>query len=126
MKALLDNIEKDSRENPPEAASLVCLGDYVDRGPHSKHVVRTLIRGLPSGFRVTLLKGNHEDLLLSFLRNPYAGLNWHGGVTFFGYGGTGSRHVPVRVKLPVGAVPTAVGAGPMAPVSFAIVRQATP
>ncbi len=89
LKALLDKIEKDCRENPPQAAALVCLGDYVDRGPYSKQVVRTLIRGLPASFQVTLLKGNHEDLLLSFLRNPYAGLNWlenGGDATLVSYG----------------------------------------
>src|SRR5262249_54674200 len=41
-------------------------------------------------------------------------------------GGRATRHVPVQVRLAPGLVPTAVAAGPMAPVSFAIVRQATP
>jgi alpha-tubulin suppressor-like RCC1 family protein len=41
-----------------------------------------------------------------------------------GFGGTGSRDVPVRARLPVGRVATSVGAGPTAPVSFAMVRKA--
>jgi Regulator of chromosome condensation (RCC1) repeat len=41
-----------------------------------------------------------------------------------GCGGTGSRDVPIQVKLAAGQVATAVGAGPTVPVSFAMVRKA--
>ena len=39
-----------------------------------------------------------------------------------GNGGTASSDVPALVKLPAGTVPTAVGAGPTASVSFAVVH----
>ena len=40
------------------------LGDCIDRGPDSKGVIG-FIRGLQAeGFRVTALKGNHEDMLV--------------------------------------------------------------
>ena len=55
---------------------LVCLGDYIDRGPDAKAVVDLLL-----GMRAdnlcsfTFLKGNHEDMFLDFL--GYEGLHGH-------------------------------------------------
>jgi len=45
--------------------TLVFLGDYVDRGPHSADVV-SFIRTLPENTkaRVIALRGNHEDAWL--------------------------------------------------------------
>jgi len=50
---------------------LVFLGDYIDRGPDSKSVVSYLI-DLKSKREqeVIFLKGNHEDMLLSYLGLP--------------------------------------------------------
>lgn len=44
---------------------IVCLGDYVDRGPGSAGVIARL-RGLQEagGPEVVCLKGNHEDLMI--------------------------------------------------------------
>ncbi|HEY8947059.1 MAG TPA: metallophosphoesterase family protein [Polyangiaceae bacterium] len=47
------------------ADTVVFLGDYLDRGPHSKQVielVRTLAKNGPA--RVVALRGNHEDAWL--------------------------------------------------------------
>ncbi|MBZ0235717.1 MAG: serine/threonine protein phosphatase [Deltaproteobacteria bacterium] len=54
--------------------SLVCLGDYVDRGPDSRGVVETL-RRLPekTAGKVVLLRGNHEDALLGEIDTPSGG-----------------------------------------------------
>jgi serine/threonine protein phosphatase 1 len=49
--------------------SLIFLGDYIDRGPDSAGVVAYLI-ALQSELReisLVFLKGNHEDMLLSYL-----------------------------------------------------------
>src|SRR5678815_3250555 len=49
--------------------SLIFLGDYIDRGPNSAGVVAYLI-ALQSELRevsFVLLRGNHEDMLLSYL-----------------------------------------------------------
>ena len=89
LDALLEKIERHCREDPPEAITLVCLGDYVDRGPSSKEVVDRLAHGLPSGFQAVLLRGNHEHMLLSFLHDPYSGLRWlknGGDATLLSYG----------------------------------------
>ncbi len=53
------------------ADQLVFLGDYVDRGPDSKAVLSYLVElRSRSGQEVVFLKGNHEDMLLSYLGLP--------------------------------------------------------
>ncbi|AKT37900.1 metallophosphoesterase family protein [Chondromyces crocatus] len=55
---------------PPLGAAdtLVFLGDYVNRGPHSAEVVQ-LLRALPrlTPARVVTLRGNHEDAWLEII-----------------------------------------------------------
>jgi len=48
---------------------LIFLGDYIDRGPNSREVVNYLISLQRLGPQVELvfLRGNHEDMLLSYL-----------------------------------------------------------
>lgn len=45
----------------PEKDRLFCVGDLIDRGPYSKHVVEFL--SLPFVFAI---RGNHEDMLLHY------------------------------------------------------------
>ncbi|MBI4525534.1 MAG: serine/threonine protein phosphatase [Deltaproteobacteria bacterium] len=62
---------------------LVFLGDYVDRGPNPKGVVSYLIQWQLIAEQETIfLKGNHEDMFLSFL-----GLPGHYGEMFLANGG---------------------------------------
>jgi len=50
---------------------IVFLGDYVDRGPDSKGVVSYLIEAQRKGMpEMIFLKGNHEDMFLSYLGLP--------------------------------------------------------
>ncbi|MCJ2118061.1 serine/threonine protein phosphatase [Methylobacterium sp. J-001] len=61
---------------------LVFLGDYIDRGPDSAAVLRTLSRlHWAEPERVTCLMGNHERMLLDALLTPDAARHWlyHGG-----------------------------------------------
>ena len=46
--------------------TIVFLGDYVDRGPHSAQLIAYLRHGLPKQTRARLvcLRGNHEDAWL--------------------------------------------------------------
>lgn len=47
---------------------IVFLGDYVDRGPDSKGVISRLIEWQRKGEQeLIFLKGNHEDMFLSYL-----------------------------------------------------------
>jgi len=43
---------------------LFILGDFIDRGPDSKGVIDYIMELENEGFRITTLKGNHEDYLI--------------------------------------------------------------
>jgi serine/threonine protein phosphatase 1 len=63
-------LERTLRLLPPldRADTLVFLGDYLDRGPHSAQVIERVM-GLPeyTPARVVALRGNHEDAWLRVL-----------------------------------------------------------
>ena len=54
---------------------VVTLGDYVDRGPDSRGVLDCLACN-PFQIPYVPLKGNHEELLEKFLRDPTFGADW--------------------------------------------------
>jgi serine/threonine protein phosphatase 1 len=68
----------DDLASHPTAGPLICyLGDYVDRGPASAGVLADLAGRGADGVRRAFLKGNHEDRMLDFLREPAAnGPSW--------------------------------------------------
>ena len=43
---------------------VIFIGDYIDRGPHSRELVQELIEFKMSHPHTVFLKGNHEDMLL--------------------------------------------------------------
>lgn len=59
LNRLLDQIPRDE--------TLIFLGDYIDRGPHSAQVVDRL---LLLGDRAEFLMGNHEAMLLAYYTEP--------------------------------------------------------
>ena len=64
-----------SRVSPSDDDQIFMLGDMIDRGPDPLGVMY-LCRDLPG---CTVLKGNHEDLMLSCLASPHdvmAQANW--------------------------------------------------
>jgi serine/threonine protein phosphatase 1 len=76
-------ILKDALDVPAERKVVVYLGDYVDRGPHSKRVVDILLERPLVGFERVHLMGNHEAFLIEFLNDLEAGPGWlfNGGLT---------------------------------------------
>lgn len=71
--------------------TLVCLGDYCDRGPASKEVIDLLLAvEARDGLTTRFLRGNHEDMWLSFLgRDGHWGEAWTrngGDATLESYG----------------------------------------
>lgn len=78
LKALLAQIARDvvpSRLNRQPV--LICMGDYVDRGPASAKVLSTLVwLQREQVFDLHLLKGNHEELMLAFCDDPMAARGW--------------------------------------------------
>ena len=60
---------------------IVLLGDFVDRGPNTAQLLDHLLRPAPKQFARIVLRGNHEEMFLSFLDNPAKKTEWlsHGG-----------------------------------------------
>jgi len=88
-------ILKDSLDVPAERKVVVYLGDYVDRGPHSKKVVDILLERPLKGFERVHLMGNHEAFLIEFLNDVEAGPGWffNGGLaTLSSYGVKIGKH----------------------------------
>lgn len=77
----LDELEE-LLELIPDKDPLLFIGDYIDRGPASAGVVD---RVLEEEHRSIYLQGNHEDMMMSYYRDPESreGLAW----TFWGNGG---------------------------------------
>lgn len=76
LERLHELIEAHFTANPLPTIHLIYLGDYIDRGPDAVGVMELLLRE-PSGFvTVTLLRGNHEEMLLRFLDDPGVGPMW--------------------------------------------------
>src|SRR5262245_65556004 len=64
---MAERVKADLSESSLQTVT-VFLGDYVDRGLGSRHVVERLARGeWPTS--IVPLAGNHEDLLMAFLEN---------------------------------------------------------
>jgi serine/threonine protein phosphatase 1 len=68
--------------DPKGGDTVVFVGDYVDRGPCSRDVVERLIEFERGPAETVFLKGNHEDMMLSFF-----GLPGHYGDSFLLNGG---------------------------------------
>jgi serine/threonine protein phosphatase 1 len=67
LVALHQRIAEDLAERPADA-TLVHLGDYVDRGPDSAGVVARLAEfSSPGGMQTINLMGNHEQMMLAAL-----------------------------------------------------------
>lgn len=90
LEPLVEGILADAAEGPAGGTEVVFLGDYVDRGPDSRGVLKYLarLRERP-GVRWRFLKGNHEEAMLQFLEDPTFGPEWcryGGGATLRSYG----------------------------------------
>ncbi|MEM7238833.1 MAG: metallophosphoesterase [Pseudomonadota bacterium] len=94
LDTVLAMIDADATQRGIEAADLVLVGDYVDRGDDSRAVLERLhelTATLPE--YVTCLMGNHERMMLDFLDDPErTGERWvrNGGLqtlASFGVGG---------------------------------------
>lgn len=80
----MDELTALVRELPLQSGdTLVFLGDYVDRGPNSRGVIDFILDLHGQGeYEIHCLKGNHEDMLLSFV-----GLGGNHGDMFLFNGG---------------------------------------
>ena len=82
-------------------ATLVTLGDYVDRGPDSRKVIARLMGY--EGWRLICLKGNHEDIMWQTCRRKVPDCGWWldngGGATLISYGQNEGDQADVTVVL---------------------------
>jgi serine/threonine protein phosphatase 1 len=88
LSELFSEIDTDLEACPVPLALHIFLGDYVDRGPHSREVLDLLVTR-SQRHETIFLKGNHEILVEEFLRNPESFATWRdvGGVqTLLSYG----------------------------------------
>ena len=76
LERAIGAIKRDVTERGP-AAQTVTVGDYIDRGPDSRGVIDRLA-GNPFPTPYVALKGNHEDILETFLADPGTGPYWRG------------------------------------------------
>lgn len=105
LDALLERIRADVEDLPAgHRCRVVFLGDYIDRGNHSRGVLECLMavtEALP-GFEASCLRGNHEATMLQFLDDLSAGPGWmtYGGInTLMSYGVRAPLDVPPRSRL---------------------------
>ncbi len=92
LEGLLKDIRADAARTG-ESATLVFLGDLVDRGPESAGVVEQVCALRRSGdwAAVESIMGNHEEAMLLFLEDAAFGPTWMkhgGGPTLASYGVT--------------------------------------
>ncbi len=65
LATLLDRLKQDAASYEGQI-TLICMGDYIDRGPDSKGVVDMLTNTIPSTWQTVFLRGNHEQAMLDF------------------------------------------------------------
>jgi diadenosine tetraphosphatase ApaH/serine/threonine PP2A family protein phosphatase len=88
LSRLLRCIEVDRQARPVERALTVFIGDYIDRGLHSRDVIDLLLRWRESNDAI-FLRGNHETFLPKFLSDSKTLDEWRkcGGLeTLLSYG----------------------------------------
>jgi serine/threonine protein phosphatase 1 len=87
---LCDGLAEIAARSQGEAAVIVAIGDYVDKGPQSKEVVDRLLSGVGDAFSLIALKGNHDAMMVEALRNPAKMPAWiakGGDAALASYGG---------------------------------------
>jgi len=88
LRRLHETIRDDAASYPGRRV-LIYLGDYVDRGEHSREVINLLLDAPPDGFETHYLMGNHEEMMCAFLEDLSVGQAWMfngGDATLLSYG----------------------------------------
>lgn len=104
LRKMLERILSDQRHlDDGRRCRIVFLGDYIDRGDHSRQVLEDLMvltKDLSDG--IIALRGNHEEALLAFLRSPARESAWldHGASqTLADYGVAAPTRAPSERDL---------------------------
>ncbi|TCP31898.1 metallophosphoesterase family protein [Sphingomonas sp. BK235] len=90
FRALMRAIERDHAARAPVTTRIVLLGDIVDRGPDSATLVQGCMRLSQRNPRFTVLRGNHEEMMVHALRGDLwayrAWLDFGGRETLLSWG----------------------------------------
>lgn len=70
LDAMIARIRADMARRPHADARIICLGDYIDRGPDSRGVIETLMALRDSDTPAEFLLGNHDSYIEAYLRDP--------------------------------------------------------
>jgi len=76
LQDLYEQINHDAVALNADDRTIVHLGDYIDRGPDSKHVIEHFCSQPPEGFDNHWLIGNHEQDMLGFLAGDPMSTRW--------------------------------------------------
>jgi class 3 adenylate cyclase len=68
LSEAVTKIVEHSKSDRP--ATIITLGDYVDRGPKSRQVIERLVDWGSPDLKLVCLKGNHEDIMRQCCRQP--------------------------------------------------------
>lgn len=97
LNAAIEKIIEYSAGSP---ATIVTLGDYVDRGPHSRQVLERLIGWQSKKLKLVSLKGNHEAMMWQVCNNV-AEVGWWigngGDQTLMSYGQVSQQEFDPRI-----------------------------
>jgi serine/threonine protein phosphatase 1 len=105
LDRVLKRIDSDLTKNPVSQSIEVFLGDYIDRGPHSRQVLDRLVARNRT-HRTVFLKGNHETFITGFVNNPPILGDWQrlGGLeTLMSYGITPSINADTATQARLAA-----------------------
>lgn len=78
LEAMEDIIAKEIAATPDIRTAVIFLGDYIDRGPHSAHVLDRLLAPAPFAAPRICLIGNHDKMLLDVVDQRMAPQDWMG------------------------------------------------
>lgn len=70
LEDMVGRVCADLVARPHPRARLICLGDYIDRGPDSRGVIETLIALEASELPTDFLLGNHDSYIAHYLEDP--------------------------------------------------------
>jgi serine/threonine protein phosphatase 1 len=103
LRLLHRQVAADAVNADPATRKLVIyLGDYVDRGLHSREVIDVLLEEPLPGFENIHLRGNHDHEFLAFMKDPEksaAWLRYGGDATVYSYGVRLAADTPPEERL---------------------------
>jgi serine/threonine protein phosphatase 1 len=88
--------------------TLYLVGDYLDRGPHSKGVLDYLMTLMEGGYDLRPLLGNHEEMALQAVADPKARAMWYanrGSATVAEFGVESPADIPARYLAFLASLP---------------------